>query len=57
MIYFDKTLQDAVHDLFHTSLVMFGVLGLGSRESLNGTRHAEDYEELDAACRLYRRIA
>jgi chemotaxis protein methyltransferase CheR len=56
MIYFDKSLQDAVHDLFHASLVMFGVLGLGSRESLHGTSHADDYEELDPAARLYRRV-
>jgi chemotaxis protein methyltransferase CheR len=45
-----------VHDLFHASLVMFGVLGLGSRETVHGTSHAEDYEELDATVRLYRRI-
>jgi chemotaxis protein methyltransferase CheR len=56
MIYFDKSLQDDVHELFHASLVMFGVLGLGSRESIRGTRHADAYDELDGDARLYRRV-
>jgi chemotaxis protein methyltransferase CheR len=56
MIYFDKKLQDDVHDLFHASLVTFGVLGLGSRETVRGTRHEHSYEEVDGAVRLYRRM-
>src|SRR5262249_19463274 len=34
MIYFDKRLQDHVHGLFHESLVNFGILALGHRESI-----------------------
>ncbi|MHB8651444.1 MAG: CheR family methyltransferase [Gaiellaceae bacterium] len=56
MIYFDKALKDRVHDLFHESLEMFGVLALGHKESIAFTPQAADYEELDAAERLYRRI-
>ena len=56
MIYFDKTLQDRVHELFHDSLVMFGVLGLGSKEAVRGTKYGERYDEIDAAQKLYRRV-
>ena len=34
LIYFDKTLQNRVHSLFYDCLVMFGILALGSKESL-----------------------
>jgi chemotaxis protein methyltransferase CheR len=56
MIYFDKPLQDHVHRLFHESLVTFGVLALGHKESIRFTPHATLYEELDADQRLYRKI-
>jgi chemotaxis protein methyltransferase CheR len=57
MIYFDKSLQDRVHDLFYESLEMFGVLALGHKESVQFTPHAKRYEELDAVERIYRKIA
>jgi chemotaxis protein methyltransferase CheR len=57
MIYFDRSLQDKVHGLFHRSLARFGVLALGHKESLQFTSHADDYEELDAREKLYRRVA
>ncbi len=56
MIYFDPMLQDRVHDLFHESLVRFGVLCLGQKESITFTSHAEDYKVLDASDRLFRKI-
>src|SRR6266542_3401620 len=34
MIYFDRALQSRVHRLFYESLVTFGVLGLGHKESI-----------------------
>ena len=34
MIYFDRTLQDRVHELFYESLETFGILALGHKESL-----------------------
>lgn len=55
MIYFDKTLQDRVHDLFHRSLSRSGVLALGHKESIRFTSHAGTYEELDAQEKLYQR--
>jgi chemotaxis protein methyltransferase CheR len=56
MIYFDKALQDRVHQLFYESLANFGVLGLGHKESIHFTRFAERYEELDAREKLYRKV-
>lgn len=56
MIYFNKQLQDHVHRLLYDSLSIFGVLNLGTKESINFTSHAEDYEELDGQHRLYRKI-
>lgn len=56
MIYFDKDLRDRVHELLHESLVMFGVLVLGARESLRFSPLHERYEVLDEALRLYRRV-
>jgi chemotaxis protein methyltransferase CheR len=57
MIYFDKTLQDHVHGLFYESLENFGILALGHKESINFTRFADRYEAVDAAERIYRKIA
>jgi chemotaxis protein methyltransferase CheR len=57
MIYFDKELQDHVHGLFYDSLETFGILALGHKESINFTRHAGRYEELDLDERIYRKVA
>jgi chemotaxis protein methyltransferase CheR len=56
MIYFDKHLQDRVHRLFYDSLVNFGVLGLGQKESIHFSPHASSYEELDGREKLYRKV-
>src|SRR3954452_21260523 len=57
MIYFDRSLQDKVHELFYQSLIRFGVLALGHKESIKFTPHAPSYEELDQQEKLYRRSA
>jgi len=57
MIYFDRELQEHVHKLLYDSLTHFGVLGLGSRESLEFSGHREAYEPMDETERLYRKIA
>jgi chemotaxis protein methyltransferase CheR len=54
LIYFGRTLQERVHDLFLESLARFGVLGLGHKESIV-TSHEDRYELLDPAEKLYRR--
>lgn len=56
MIYFDATLRDRVHALLYASLGMFGVLGVGMKESLAGTPWEDRYEPLDMSARLFRRI-
>jgi chemotaxis protein methyltransferase CheR len=56
MIYFDRTLQDKVHDLFYRSLVRSGILALGHKESIRFTPYASTYEELDPQEKIYRRI-
>jgi chemotaxis protein methyltransferase CheR len=55
MIYFDRELQNRVHELFHQSLSRFGVLALGSKETLRFSRFEESYEVLDAREKIYRR--
>jgi chemotaxis protein methyltransferase CheR len=57
MIYFNSQLQAHVHHLLHESLVMFGILGMGAKETLKFSPHEHEYEEIDHASRLYRRIA
>jgi len=56
LIYFNNTLQERVQKLFVGSLEMFGILGLGKKESLRFTSVSDCYDELDAEERLYRRI-
>jgi chemotaxis protein methyltransferase CheR len=56
MIYFDRELQDQVHDLLYESLVRYGVLALGHKETIRFTSHAHRYEELDPAEKIYRRV-
>jgi chemotaxis protein methyltransferase CheR len=55
LIYFDKPLQNRVHALFYDSLVMFGVLALGSKESLKFSQYEPCYEKLSPTEKLYRK--
>lgn len=56
MIYFNKDLQARVHNLLYDSLSMFGVFGLGNKESLKFTPRAESYEHLNGTDKLYRKV-
>jgi chemotaxis protein methyltransferase CheR len=56
MIYFDRKLQDRVHSLFYDSLVPFGFLGLGSKESLRFSKYEDCYEQINQREKLYRRV-
>ena len=56
LIYFDRDLQDRVHDLFYRSLVRRGILALGHKESVRFTAHEDAYAEIDERERLYRRV-
>jgi len=57
LIYFNRDLQDRVHGLLYESLAIFGVLGLGKRETIRFTSHQACYKDLDGPARLYRKIA
>ena len=56
MIYFDRQLQNRVLRLFHESLPVYGILALGSKESLRFTDFEEAYDAVDQRERIYRRI-
>ena len=56
LIYFDKTLQNRVHRLFYESLVMFGVLALGSKESLKFSQFEPCYEKVSSTEKLYKKV-
>ena len=56
MIYFNKDLQARVHKLLYDSLSMFGVFGLGNKESLKFTPRASAYQHLNTNDKLYRKV-
>ncbi|HEY0971206.1 MAG TPA: protein-glutamate O-methyltransferase CheR [Gemmatimonadales bacterium] len=56
LIYFDRTLQARVHTLFYESLAMFGVLGLGSKESLRCSEYEACYDAVSVTDKLYRKV-
>jgi len=56
LIYFNRTLQQRVQQLFDDSLCSFGILGLGRRELLKLSPYEERYEEIVKGERLYRRL-
>ena len=55
LIYFDRKLQATVHQLFYDSLVNFGILGLGGKESLKFSKYEDCYEQL-ASEKIYRKV-
>jgi chemotaxis protein methyltransferase CheR len=55
LIYFDRQLQDRAVGLFRDALVRRGFLGIGSKESLRFSSHADAFEELVRDDRIYRR--
>ena len=55
LIYFDRPLQDRAIGLFRDALVRRCFLGLGSKESLRLTSHADAFTELAAGVRIYQK--
>jgi chemotaxis protein methyltransferase CheR len=55
LIYFDRKLQDRALGLFRESLCRKGFLGIGSKESLRFSAHADAFEELVRNDRIYRK--
>lgn len=57
LIYFNRDLQDRVLSLFRDSLCHRGFLGLGIKETLRFSVVADEFSELNAPARVYRRKA
>ncbi len=55
MIYFDRALQDRAVGLFADSLPRKGFLGLGAKESLRFSRHADSFEDFVREEKIYQR--
>jgi chemotaxis protein methyltransferase CheR len=56
LIYFNKTLQEKVHELFYNSLGTFGVLGLGDKETIAYTERADCYEAVSHIQKIYKKV-
>ncbi|WP_244816644.1 protein-glutamate O-methyltransferase CheR [Caballeronia sp. Lep1P3] len=56
LIYFDRALQDRALGLFSDSLVRRGFLGLGSKESLRFSKHADRFADFNTRERLYQKV-
>ena len=55
LIYFNRELQDRALGLFREALCRKGFLGLGSKESMRFSAHADDFDTVAAADRIYQR--
>ena len=56
LIYFDKNLQAKVHGLFYESLGKFGILALGSKESMRFSPYEERYAQLSGPEKIFRKV-
>ena len=56
MIYFGRDLRERVHGLLYDSLVRFGVLVLGLKESTDFTPYSGAFEAIDPQLKVYRRV-
>jgi chemotaxis protein methyltransferase CheR len=56
LIYFDRSLQQRVHGLFYDSLSTFGILALGSKESLRLSKYEDCYEAVNPREKIYKKI-
>lgn len=56
LIYFDRHLQDGAFGLFSSSLARKGFLGLGSKESLRFSSHADEFQDFVREEKIYQRL-
>jgi len=57
LIYFNRPLQDRAFGLFRESLCHGGFLGLGSKETLRLSGHADAFVEIRPGQRIYQKEA
>ncbi len=55
LIYFDRDLQDRSVGLFCEALCRKGFLGIGSKESIRFSAHADSFQELSREDRIFRK--
>ena len=55
LIYFDRPLQDRAIALFRDALVRRGFLGLGAKETLRFSRHAQSFADFVPGVRVYQK--
>lgn len=55
LIYFNRELQDRALGLFADALCPMGFLGLGSRETIAFSRHADTFTTFDRGARIFRK--
>ncbi|MFH1613202.1 MAG: CheR family methyltransferase [bacterium] len=56
MIYFNKQLSEYVHKLLYDSLALFGILCLGTKESIRFTPYEDCYEAMDDRQKVWKKI-
>ncbi|MDP2338789.1 MAG: protein-glutamate O-methyltransferase CheR [Bacteroidota bacterium] len=56
MIYFERPLQEHVHQLFLDSMPIGGILGLGKKETMYSSAFRPNYMEMDGNAKLFRRV-
>lgn len=57
LIYFDRDLQDRVFRLFKESLVHGGILGIGSKESINFSSIKNDFVTIAEKDKIYKKLS
>ena len=57
LIYFNQELQNKVLNLFYESLCSFGILGLGTKESLLFTEKQKCFEPIDKKLKIFMKVA
>jgi chemotaxis protein methyltransferase CheR len=55
LIYFDRALQNRAIGLFSDSLIRKGFLGLGAKESLRFSSHAQEFTEFSSYDKIYQK--
>jgi chemotaxis protein methyltransferase CheR len=55
LIYFNRQLQDRAVGLFHESLCHRGFLGIGAKESLRFSSHADSFREIERTERIFQK--
>jgi chemotaxis protein methyltransferase CheR len=56
LIYFNQQLSNQVHNLLYDSLITFGILCLGTKESIKFTPYENCYEAMDDRQKVYKKV-